>query len=110
MIDNNSFEYINFSDETISEHYQRVILGLISGITRKHIWRDRTIGVDKGLFKTYRKRKMEEIGVKRLHIVIPQLFGELQALRYLGEIETVVRKLLLYREVGERKKGDRNHD
>ena len=36
---------------------------------------------------------MEEIGVKRLYVVIPQpLFRELQALGYMGEIDEVVTK------------------
>lgn len=52
---------------------------------------------------------METIGVKRLYIVIPQpLFGELQARGYMGEIDTVVTKLL-YREVEERKKEEKEN-
>lgn len=51
---------------------------------------------------------MVEIGVKRLYLVIPQpLFRELQALGYMGKIDTVVTKLL-YREVEECKRRTEN--
>ena len=47
---------------------------------------------------------MQEIGVKRLYVVIPQpLFRELQALGYMGEIDAVITKLL-YKDVEERRK------
>lgn len=46
---------------------------------------------------------MEEYSVKRLYVVIPEpLFRELQALGYMGEIDTVVTRLL-YKDVEERK-------
>ena len=52
---------------------------------------------------------MEKIEVKRLYVVIPQpLFSELQALGYMGKIDTVVTKLL-YREVEERKKEEKEN-
>jgi len=51
------------------------------------------------------KRKIEEFGVKRLYVVIPEpLFRELQRLGYMGEIDSVITKLL-YQDVEERKKG-----
>lgn len=51
----------------------------------------------------------KEIGVKRLYVVIPQpLFREMQALGYMGEIDTVITKLL-YKEIKERRKEEKEN-
>lgn len=47
-------------------------------------------------------RKMEEVGVKRLYIVIPQpLFRRMQELGYMGDIDSIVTRLL-YKDVKEK--------
>jgi len=49
---------------------------------------------------------MEEIGVKRMYVVIPEpLFRELQRYGYMGEIDETVTRLL-YKDVEGRKKGE----